>query len=239
MKICLFTSGYVRTLFHGFHKNLEVIRKSIPNCQLDICYSFWDRNDRSDRINDPWHYKVKENFEDISEYKIKKYFSDVGFSNIVGEFESFLLSEDIMNDSPFFGEKIRLSSQYWKVFTAAKKYFVNGYDFYLTIRPDVIIRNFLTESDIFEINQDRAVVVNENYWYNALYNGLECNEYLWGSTKDTFINCNNQFLYLNKLVNEVHDHYGEIITGKHFNNMLYSGKISKIKTFNFDYRVAR
>jgi hypothetical protein len=239
MKICLFTSGYVRTLFHGFHKNLEVIMKCIPDCELDICYSFWDKNDRSDMINDAWHYKVNEIYDDISEERIKKYFLDIGFLNVMGEIENFSISENIMNTSPFPETKKRLSSQYWKIYTVAKKYFDDRYDFYLTIRPDVIIQKFLTESDILELNQNKAIVVNENYWYNALYKGMDCNEYVWGSTKHTFINSNNQFLYLNSLINEVHDYYGEIITGKHFNNMLNLENISEIKTFDFDYLVAR
>jgi hypothetical protein len=239
MKICLFTSGYVRTLFHGFHKNVEIIQQCIPNSKLDICYSFWDKNHRSDRINDEWHYKVNENYEDITDTKLNQYFFDIGFLNVNGDIESFSLSENIMNTSPFSMTKRRLSSQYWKVYRVAEKYFNNQYDFYLTIRPDVIIQKFLSESDIIDLNHNNGIVVNQNYWYNALYTGLECNEYVWGSTKNTFMNSNNQFLHLDQLVNQVHDEYGEIITGKHFNNMLYSGKISKITTFNFDYRVAR
>ena len=239
MKICLFSSGYVRTLFHGFHKNLEVIKQNIPNCQLDICYSFWDKNNISHRINDPWHYKIQDKFDIVDKKEIDRYFSQIGFTNVVGDIEPFFVSERVMKNSPFPDHKKRLASQYYKVHKVASTYFCDDYDFYLTIRPDVMISSFLGESQIIELNQKRGIVVNENYWYNALYKGLDCNEYLWGSTKDTFISSNNQFLHLDHLVNEVHDHYGEIITGKHFSNMLSSGNISTIETFNFDYRVVR
>lgn len=55
MKICLFSSGYVRTLFYGFHENIELIKSTLPDCKIDVCYSFfWYQNHSSDRIIDPW-----------------------------------------------------------------------------------------------------------------------------------------------------------------------------------------
>ena len=144
-----------------------------------------------------------------------------------------------MEKSLFSDHKKRLASQYYKVYKVASTYFSDDYDLYLTIRPDVILQEFLSDEMIINLNSKKGIVINENYWYNALYKGLDCNEYMWASVKDTFIPSNNQFLYLNELINQVHDHYGEIITGKHFNNMLASRQISNIETFNFDYRVAR
>lgn len=41
MKICLFSSGYVRTLFYGFHENIELIKSTLPDCKIDVCYSFF------------------------------------------------------------------------------------------------------------------------------------------------------------------------------------------------------
>jgi len=243
MKICLFTSGYLRTLYHGFHKNADIIRSKIPNCKLDICYSFWNVNHRSDAINDPWHYKVDAAFESVDKKEIEQYFLDIGFSNVKGEIEPFSFSEEIMNNNNLPESRKVLSSQYWKIYNVAEKFFSDEYDFYLTIRPDAIINNFLDEERIFNLNLNKSIVVNERYWYDTHYDGINCNEYVWGSTKDTFINSNNQFLYLNSLVDEVHTMcslcYGEIITGTHFKNMKNAQKISTIETFNFDYRIAR
>ena len=240
MRICLFTSGYVRTLFHGFHKNIELIQSKIPNSSVDICYSFWDQNDYSDNINDPWHYVVgSDKINVIDKNQIDNYLYNIGFGKVSGEIEPFFISEIIMEKSLFSDHKKRLASQYYKVYKVASTYFSDDYDLYLTIRPDVILQEFLSDEMIINLNSKKGIVINENYWYNALYKGLDCNEYMWASVKDTFIPSNNQFLYLNELINQVHDHYGEIITGKHFNNMLASRQISNIETFNFDYRVAR
>ena len=240
MRICLFTSGYVRTLFHGFHKNIELIQSKIPNSSVDICYSFWDQNDYSDNINDPWHYVVgSDKINVIDKNQIDNYLYNIGFGKVSGEIEPFFISERIMEKSLFSDHKKRLASQYYKVYKVASTYFSDDYDLYLTIRPDVILQEFLSDEMIINLNSKKGIVINENYWYNALYKGLDCYEYMWASVKDTFIPSNNQFLYLNELINQVHDHYGEIITGKHFNNMLASRQISNIETFNFDYRVAR
>jgi|LauGreDrversion4_2_1035121.scaffolds.fasta_scaffold02208_14 hypothetical protein len=239
MKICLFTSGYVRTLFYGFHKNIEVIKKQIPDSSIDIFYSFWDQNSYSNQINDPWHYKVEENKTDITQEKLNQYFYSIGFEKVLGDIESFSISEKVINESPFASHKKKLSSQYYKVYNVAKRYFSDKYDLYLTIRPDVIIQEFLSEKQINDLNYEKGIIVNENYWYNALYKGLDCNEYVWASTKDTFMSSNSQFLFLEKIIHQIRDHYGEIITGQHFRNLLSSGKIYKIETFNFDYRVVR
>ena len=240
MRICLFTSGYVRTLFHRFHKNIELIQKKIPSSSIDICYSFWDKNEYSDKINDSWHYFAEDDKIDvIDKNQIDNYFYNIGFGKVSGEVEPFFISERVMEKSPFPDHKKRLASQYYKVHKVASTFFSDDYDLYLTIRPDVILQEFLSEEMVGDLNSKQGIVVNENYWYNAQYNGLDCNEYMWVSTKDTFIPSNNQFLYLNELTNQVHDHYGEIVTGKHFSNMLSFGQISNIETFNFDYRVAR
>lgn len=240
MRICLFTSGYVRTLFHGFHKNIELIQNKIPNCSVDICYSFWDKNEYSNTINDPWHYVVEDDKVDtIDKKQIDNYLYNIGCEKVSGEIEPFFISERVMKKSLFPEQKKRLASQYYKVHKVASTFFSDDYDLYLTIRPDVMLQEFLSEEMIIDLNSKKGIVVNENYWYNALYKGTDCNEYMWAAVKDTFMPANNQFLYLNELISEVHDYYGEIITGKHFSKMLSSGKISNIETFNFDYRIAR
>lgn len=242
MRICLFTSGYVRTLFHCAHKNYQVIKNTLGECEIDICYSFWDKNERNDRINDPWHYKIDDFFYDnVVKKDIDEYLFQVGFSKVKGEIESFNISQKLILESPFVTHKRSLSSQYYKIHRVSEKYFDsnNNYDLYVTIRPDVIIKEFVSKTIVEELNKTNGIIVNENYWYNAPYKGMDCNEYIWISTKDSFLNTNNQFLYINKLITEVYDQFGEIITGKHFRNLLDSGVISSIDTFNFDYRIVR
>lgn len=236
MKICLFTSGYVRTLSYGFHKNIELIKTVYPDSEIDICYSFWDQNHLSDRINDPWHYKIQNyDFGEIRKDKIDQYFSSIGANKILGDIESFFVSEKIIQESIFPEEKRRLSSQYYKIYSVAERYFSKGYDLYVTIRPDIILQRFPKSSNLKFNN----VIVNKNYWYNALYKRSDCNEYVWISNENSFIKSNSQYLHLKQLIAQVQDCYGEIITGTHFNNLLSSGDISNIDIFDFDYRVIR
>ena len=76
MRIALYISGKVRTLFYKFHKNIELIRDRYPNCDIDVFYSFWDSNDRSEKINDSWHF-LAENYQIpvINEETINSYFN--------------------------------------------------------------------------------------------------------------------------------------------------------------------
>ena len=43
-------------MFYKFHENISLIKEKIPDCKVDVFYSFWDDPSRSERINDPWHY---------------------------------------------------------------------------------------------------------------------------------------------------------------------------------------
>ena len=76
MRVALYISGKVRTLFYKFHKNIELIRDRYPNCDIDVFYSFWDSNDRSEKINDSWHF-LAENYQIpmINEETINSYFN--------------------------------------------------------------------------------------------------------------------------------------------------------------------
>ena len=240
MKICLFTSGYIRTLSAVFDKNINLIKSIHPNSKIDICYSFWDQNHLSDRINDPWHYRINNyNFGEISKDRINDYFHSLGIDEIFGDIESFSISEKIIQESSFISEKRRLSSQYYKIYSVAERYFSKGYDLYVTIRPDVIIQKFISEQEVKNFKNKNSIIVNKNYWYNALYDGKDCNEYIWISNENTFVKSNSQYLHLNQLIKQVKECYGEIITGTHFKNLLFSGDISNIDIFDFDYRVVR
>ena len=66
MKIAIFVSGHVRTLFYKFHENLDLIREKVGSCDIDVYYSFWDDYSRSDVMNDDWHIKVEYDQPDIS-----------------------------------------------------------------------------------------------------------------------------------------------------------------------------
>ena len=58
MKICLFLSGHVRTLFYRFHENIKLIKNKIGDCQIDVVYSFWDDYSIGGKLNDDWHLQL-------------------------------------------------------------------------------------------------------------------------------------------------------------------------------------
>jgi len=60
MKIALYISGKVRTLFYRFRRNIDLLRDRYPNCEIDVYYSFWDCSDRVENINDPWHFLAEQ-----------------------------------------------------------------------------------------------------------------------------------------------------------------------------------
>ena len=127
MKIAWFISGKVRTLFFKFHKNLELIRDRYPNCDIDVYYSFWDVIDRTDNINDPWHFKAENyNLDSIDKDYIDNYFSLHGVKS-VGEIESCDVMNEVISKSPFVDTKKGLSSQYYKMYRVVEKYFNDNY----------------------------------------------------------------------------------------------------------------
>lgn len=230
MKIALFTSGFLRTFRYQFAQNFDIIRRDIGDCEIDLFYSFWSKNNRSDRINDDWHSKISDTcFDDVDKTIIDSYLAESSVDSYDGEIEDFDLSKSIVASSSFLEEKKRLSSQYYKVNRVATKYFKPGYDLYVTIRPDVLINRFIRSHEVLN-----GIIVNENYWYNAKYNGIECNEYIWISNEENFLESNSQYANLEKIKRQIPHIHGEAITGQHFKNI---GK--DIKTFNFDYRVFR
>ena len=46
----------------------------------------------------------------------------------------------------------------------------------MTLRPDVLLNKFIPREEALNIG--KSIIVNENYWYNAKFNGTECNEYM-------------------------------------------------------------
>tara|TARA_Y100001972_G_scaffold12051_1_gene12979 strand:- start:368 stop:1051 length:684 start_codon:yes stop_codon:yes gene_type:complete len=227
MKIALFTSGKVRTLFYKFHKNLELIRDRYPNCEIDVFYSFWDSLDRIHNINDPWHFKA-ENYtlDNLSEDVIDNYFSIHGVKS-VGEIESTEIMNQVISESPFPESHSGLSSQYYKMHRVTEKYFDDSYDLYVRIRSDILINNF----PLINFFEDNTVAINLNFWYNQPYDGDNCYEGILVSTKKSFLKCNQLYLNQEKFMNG----YGELIMGSYLKSL---SEIS-LKTFNFKYRVVR
>tara|TARA_Y100000004_G_scaffold69196_1_gene77691 strand:- start:826 stop:1527 length:702 start_codon:yes stop_codon:yes gene_type:complete len=233
MRVAVFTSGYLRTFRYQFESNFDIIRRDLGNCEIDLFYSFWSKNHRSDRINDDWHSKIPDTcFDNVDKKKIDEYLIDSSVTHFEGEIEDYNLSESIIRSSSFPEEKKRLASQYYKVNRVATEFFNPGYDLYVTLRPDVLLNKFISREEALNIG--KSIIVNENYWYNAKFNGTECNEYIWISTEENFLESNSQYCNLEKIRQQIPHIHGEAITGQHFKNI---GK--DIKTFNFDYRVFR
>jgi|DEB0MinimDraft_10_1074344.scaffolds.fasta_scaffold50888_2 hypothetical protein len=241
MKIALFVFGYPRTLFYKFSDNIKIIRNNVGKCKIDVFYSLWDDLSRSERINDPWHSRA-ENYEikSLSKNLVDEYFINCGANNVDGEIESIDIMQEVLDKSPFLYQK-SLSSQYYKTHRVVQKYFDPSYDFYVKIRPDIIINNFPSESKILDFQNKKVLVVNEYFWYNATYNQHQVNEMICASTKDNFIEVNS--LFLNQIELEKQrgggDGCGEAVTSRYYNNLLSSNIVSSIEIFNFDYRVFR
>ena len=121
MRIAIFISGHVRTLFYKFHENISLIKERIPDCKVDVFYSFWDDPSRSDRINDPWHYKACYEQPKIDVDTINSYFLNGDASNVKGEIESSNKMKSVMENS-FFSQP-HISSQYYKKNRVVEKYY--------------------------------------------------------------------------------------------------------------------
>jgi len=238
MKISLFVSGYPRTLFHKFNHNINVIRNSIPDCKVFIFYSFWDELGRSSKINDKNHLIIDDYAPRLlTTDAINQYFLECGADEVDGEIESQAVMHTILNNSPFKTQP-SLSAQYYKIHRVIEKYYKHDYDFYVRIRPDILINDFPKEINALN---SKTLIVNHYYWFNALYNGSNVNEMIWASKKEIFKEVNSLYLNQNQLEKQSNndEQFGEALSGKYFDNLLNANVISSISTFNFDYRVLR
>ena len=243
MKICIFLSGHVRTLFYKFHENIELIKNTIDDCHLDVRYSFWDDYSIGGKLNDPWHIQ-SENFiqPEISTDIIDNYFLSHGVEDVKGEIESVDIMKQVLENTKFLPEKSGrnvLSSQYYKKYRVIEKYFNNDYDFYIQIRSDVIINNFLDNDSILNLINKKLLVVNKFYWYNEPYCGGDCNEMISCSGKQIFKDFNQLYLSEKYISQQLDYHYGERVTGRHINNLIEKSVIDNVLVFDFDYRVIR
>ena len=243
MRICLFLSGHIRTLFYKFHENIELIKSKVDDCEVDVVYSFWDDYSIGGSLNDPWHIK-SDNFKqpEISIETLTDYFLSNGIRNVKGEIESTDIMKQVLGNTKFLPEKSGrnvLSSQYYKKNRVVQKYFNNDYDFYVQIRSDIIIDDFPTVDLINSIIDKKSLVVSKYYWYNEPYIGTDCNEMINCSTGNVFKELNEIYLNEEKISKQLDYHYGERVTGKHILNMIQSGSIDNLCVFDFGFRVIR
>ena len=243
MKICLFVSGHVRTLLYKFYENIDLIKNTLNDCQIDVRYSFWDDYSLGGRMNDPWHIQSNDFIQPkISTEIIDNYFLSHGVENVQGEIESTNIMHDVLSKTNFLPENSGrnvLSSQYYKKYRVIEKYFNNDYDFYIQIRSDVIINNFLDNDSILNLINKKSLVVNKFYWYNEPYCGGDCNEMISCSGKQIFKDFNQLYLSEKYISQQLDYHYGERVTGRHINNLIEKSVIDNVLVFDFDYRVIR
>ena len=243
MKICLFVSGHVRTLLYKFYENIDLIKNTLNDCQIDVRYSFWDDYSLGGRMNDPWHIQSNDFTQPkISTEIIDNYFLSHGVENVQGEIESINVMYDVLSKTNFLPENSGrnvLSSQYYKKYRVIEKYFNNDYDFYIQIRSDVIINNFLDNDSILNLINKKLLVVNKFYWYNEPYCGGDCNEMISCSGKQIFKDFNQLYLSEKYISQQLDYHYGERVTGRHINNLIEKSVIDNVLVFDFDYRVIR
>tara|TARA_B100000674_G_scaffold127364_1_gene98161 strand:- start:20 stop:751 length:732 start_codon:yes stop_codon:yes gene_type:complete len=243
MKICLFVSGHVRTLLYKFYENIDLIKNTLNDCQIDVRYSFWDDYSLGGRMNDPWHIQSNDFTQPkISTEIIDNYFLSHGVENVQGEIESTNIMHDVLSKTNFLPENSGrnvLSSQYYKKYRVIEKYFNNDYDFYIQIRSDVIINNFLDNDSILNLINKKSLVVNKFYWYNEPYCGGDCNEMISCSGKQIFKDFNQLYLSEKYISQQLDYHYGERVTGRHINNLIEKSVIDNVLVFDFDYRVIR
>lgn len=243
MRICLFLSGHIRTLFYKFHENIDLIKNKVNGCEIDVVYSFWDDYSIGGRLNDSWHIKSKD-FEqpEISIEILNDYFLSNGIRNVKGEIESTKIMDKVLMDTKFLPEKSGknvLSSQYYKKNRVVQKYFTDDYDFYVQIRSDITINDFPPNDFINSVKDKKSLVVSQYYWYNEPYIGSDCNEMINCSSKSVFKEFNELYLNEEKISKQLDYHYGERVTGKHIKNMIESKSIDNLYVFDFGFRVIR
>jgi len=245
MKIAIFLSGHVRTMFHKFDENIKLIRDKVGECEIHLFYSFWNDESRVDRINDAWHLKVNNYVlrkKDIKTKKLNEYFLKIGIDKVDGEIEDISLMKDVIDNTPFrpeYSGRNVLSSQYYKTTRVVSKYFSPDYDFYIRLRSDILLNDFPVKEQILSIVDEKCLLVNEYYWYNKTYEGLDCNEMILGGGKKVFYQVSDIYSNQDKISKQLNYHYGELVTGVHIKNLLNSSILDEVCIFDFKYNVLR
>ena len=65
------------------------------------------------------------------------------------------------------------------------------------------------------------------------------NEMIWCSGKKVFKQSNGIYVNEKILAEQLSYQYGELVTGTYFNNLVNSGFIDNVMTFDFGFRVIR
>ena len=260
MKIAIYYSGCVRTLKHVVNDNIETIKNNIGECDIHTHYSFWDETDKPIDISDEWcvpvpdqygierrepgdvdndgmllEYKSQNCFFPVdSEEIIRSWFSESGSSFIDGEIESMHKSRDIIENSTFV--KIpKLASQYYKIHRVAEKYSPDNYDLCIRIRGDVRIQDFPKRDDVK--NLESYLFINKYLWPNGHSSLHMCNEMVWCSTSDIFLEtCSS---HLQNIENIQNDPSGETVTARHFFKLISNGIVKNCSFFDFKHNALK
>lgn len=231
MKLAICLSGYIRTLTHAFPASLDAIRKSNPDIELDIFASFWSGgNNRTRHINDPWHF-MSENAVNIDADVTQEWLSQFGQARS----ESILINDmpGLMNEGRlYFGDNNKhLLSQYFVVERSMKLSAGCNDEYFLRLRPDIIIHSFPNLKDM-----TCDIITNKYAWYmHDAVNGHE-NEMVWlVKGRDVFVeSCSLYSNIIKKGCKVEEPSHGEAVAGRYFENIA-----CKKERYNFEYRVVR
>lgn len=253
MKIAIYFSGCVRTLKYTIENTIKTIRKNIGDCEIYTFYSFWDLTDKPIDVPDIFCTSVPENGIDrhefggkseyrsenlfvpiISENDIKKCILNSGSDFVDGEIQSMDISKKIIEESNFTNIP-KLSSQYYKIHRVVEKFPPKKYDLCLRIRADTTINNFPKLEQL--INLNNFLFINRWLWPGAHSDLIACNEMVWCSTPDIFLDTCS--VYNNKNSNFYDVYSGEPVTANHFSNLINSGVVKKYDFFDFQHIAMR
>lgn len=232
MKIAVCLSGYTRTLEDCLSKTIESVRQSNPSCEITVYAALWDTTfGKIDRVNDPWHSKSSTVTQDPP---TASYIEKLIKESTVGDYSIKMLDHSVNEKMTEVGRRLNLNppgllSQYFSNQAAWEISSKSDADFFLRVRPDVILNSFPNLSEY-----DDCVIMNLHYWYEAIATlGME-NEMFWVAHK----NCAKKaFSLFDRLIEgsfPLSQTYGESVTGAHFMTIR-----CHIERFNFNYQVVR
>ena len=100
MRIAIFISGHVRTLFYKFHENISLIKRKIPDCKVDVFYSFWDDPSEVGELMIPGVIIADDYVQQVINHdNIICYFRKCGGNNVSGEIQSVEVMKEVLKNS--------------------------------------------------------------------------------------------------------------------------------------------